>query len=116
MLRNELQQIIVELRNVGSVPLHRVYLATSTPHLLSSCDFSEDCHTVDETVDSESPVAKERESRKYHITHLPLSNQQLDPGQCKNINIWIKAPDIMGPAYIDLLIYYENVDTVNIPK
>ncbi|KRT81734.1 hypothetical protein AMK59_5774 [Oryctes borbonicus] len=116
LLRNELQQISVELRNVGSVPLHKVYMATSTPHLLSSCDFSTNSRTFDDDVDLESHVAKESEARRNHITSVPLVNNQLDPGQCKNINIWIKAPDIIGPAYIDLLIYYENVDAVNSPK
>lgn len=106
----------MELRNVGSLSLHKVYMATSTPHLLSSCDFSKDCHTFDDNTDSESHSAKDKETRRYHITSLPLSNNQLDPGQSKNINLWIKAPDIIGPAYIDLLIYYENVDSVHIPK
>ncbi|GJQ66108.1 hypothetical protein Trydic_g5778 [Trypoxylus dichotomus] len=102
LLRNELQQISVELRNVGNVALHKVYMATSTPHLLSSCDFSKDSHVLDEDVDLESHVAKEKESRRNHITSVPLPNNQLDPGQ------W--------PAYIDLLIYYENIGAVSTPR
>lgn len=116
LLRNEVQQISMELRNVGSVPLHKVYMATSTPHLLSTCDFSKDCYTSDENVEVETQASREKEARRYHITSLPLANNQLDPGQSKNISIWIKAPDLIGPAYIDLLIYYENVDSVSIPK
>nr|XP_022915433.1 trafficking protein particle complex subunit 8 [Onthophagus taurus] len=112
MLKNELQHVNIELRNVGTVPLHKIYMATSKPELLSCCEFAikQNFETID--IDLNSPAIREREARKNHVINLPLV--QLEPGQMKTCNIWIKASDITNT--LDLLIYYENIDPVSIPR
>ena len=115
LLRNEIRKISVDLRNVGSFPLHKIYIATSTPHLISYYEFCKDNSIVEES-EMETASVKEKEARKNHVKCVPLENNQLDPGQCKNISLWIMAPDVVGPAYIDLLIYYENMNPTNVPR
>ncbi|XP_017768287.1 PREDICTED: trafficking protein particle complex subunit 8 [Nicrophorus vespilloides] len=116
LLRNELQEISVELRNVGSVPLHKVYLATAMPHLLSSCEFQSNGTEFLDAASIETTASREREARKNHVSHLPLPNGVLEPGQYYNVFIWLKAPETIGPALIDLLIYYENFNSSSIPR
>ncbi|KAH1023667.1 hypothetical protein HUJ04_012829 [Dendroctonus ponderosae] len=41
---------------------------------------------------------------------------QLESGQSISFYIWVKAPPVKGPSSIDLLAYYENVDSQRIPK
>lgn len=114
LLRNELQEVSVELRNVGSVPLHNIYMATSQPHLLSSCEFQ--AKDDDDGATVTSGATREKEARKNHVSFLPLPNKVLAPGQFYNVQIWLKAPEVIGPAAIDLLIYYENVDPAAVPR
>lgn len=115
MLKNELHKVCVEVTNAGSDALHNIYIATSKPHLLSSCEFRNNTQLNFED-DLETSQTKEKAARKQHVAHLPLPNEQLDPGQTHVFNIWLKAPDDVGPASIDLLMYYENIRDNCMPK
>lgn len=116
-LADELQKISMDLKNISSIPLKNVYLATSVPHLLSYCS---DVKKLEEEVinweELNTPVMKEKFVRKTHITPVPLLGKILEPGQSTTIDLWMKAPNKKGPVTIDLLIYYENILKTNVPR
>lgn len=116
MLRNELQEVSVELRNIGGVPIHNVYIATSVPHLISSSHFEKEKSTFGDISELETIASREKEARKNHVSRIALPKGILELGQYHNISIWIKAPDKLGPAEVDLLIYYENLKIVTVPR
>lgn len=91
-------------------------MATSVPHLLSTCEFN----TVeDDTLnwsELNTPAMKEKFVRKTHTTPVPLLGNILEPGKTTTVDIWLKAPNRKGPTTIDLLVYYENILKTNIPK
>lgn len=114
-LAGELQRFSVDLQNTGSVPLKNILISTSVPHLLSNCELKGNSpeYTID---DGDNPQIKEKLARKNHITSIPLQGDRLESGQTISFNIWVKAPPHKGPACIDLLTYYENIDSKSIPR
>ncbi|CAH0562044.1 unnamed protein product [Brassicogethes aeneus] len=111
LLTNEMQRVSVELKNSGSVGLKNILMATSSPNLLSSCEFKSAQYYPGERV-----MSKEKWARKNHITSVPLAEGKLEPDQNVSIHLWVKAPNVKGPAPIDLLLYYENMHPNAIPK
>lgn len=113
-LCDEVQKVTIDFQNTGTLPLHKVYIATSAPEYLCNCEpktkdlpeFSNNC----------TPAMKEKFIRDNHITSVPLPNDKLEPGQSTTITIFIKAPNVPGPCLVDLLIYYENVNTGTAPR
>lgn len=59
---------------------------------------------------------REKIARKNHVANLKLPDYKLHPSQNYSFNIWLKAPDEIGPASIDLLIYYENCKENSVPR
>lgn len=135
LLRNETQRIPVEMRNIGSIPIQRVFLATSVPHLLSSCDMpivgrndQRRYQSVDLSSVMDAPALREREARANHVIGpIPLTDEcdgEVDqdaaglllPGHSCNINLWIRAPDIVGSTVVDLFVYYESVNANVVPR
>lgn len=114
-LAGELQRISVDLQNTGSVPLKNIMIATSVPHLVTNCEMKPNqmVYTVNE---GDSPQVKEKLARKNHISTIPLAGGQLESSQTISFHIWIKAPQVKGPASIDLLTYYENIDSKSVPR
>lgn len=115
-LTDELQKISVDLQNISSIPLKNIYMATSVPHLLSSCEFKK---IEEETLnwnELNTPAMKEKFVRKTHTTPVPLLGRILEPGQATTVDLWMKAPSKKGPVIIDLLMYYENLLKTNMPK
>lgn len=115
LLQNEIQKISIDITNVGTDSLHNTFIATSRPDLLSSCDFK---NHIDNGIDHdiENLISKEKTARKNHVAVLRLPEDKLEPNQSYSFNIWLKAPDEVGPACIDLLIYYENVRENSLPR
>lgn len=112
LLCNELQNISIEVRNCGSVPLHKIMMASSSPHLFSTT-FPET-----ETDDANFENSKTKENRKHLIPFaLPSQfNGKLEPGQSYTMNLWFRAPSTQGSSVVDLLFYYENFNSELIPK
>ncbi|XP_025837429.1 trafficking protein particle complex subunit 8 isoform X2 [Agrilus planipennis] len=115
MLCDELQKIPMEIKNVGNSSIDKIYMATSTPQLISISEFNNKPWSNRES-DLKTPAAREKELRRLCVTQLPLQGDKLDPGQSKSFNIWIKAPSEKGTINIDILIYYENLSNSNMPK
>lgn len=102
------------MQNTGSVPLRNVLFATSVPLLLESeLKVNHKEHTF---ADGENPQVREKLARKNHIITLPLPNNKLDNGQTILFDIWLRAPHQRGSTSIDLLTYYENIDSKSTPK
>lgn len=116
MLCNEIQKVTVELHNTGTIPVHNIHLATSVPELLSTCEFVSDTSSHDKTDVDELTIVKEKHRRRNHVIPLLQPNDRFDPGRSCAFNLWLKAPDHKCPAVIDLLIYYENIDSKCIPR
>lgn len=114
VLCNEIQRVAMDLRNVSSIPLRNVFLATSVPHLVSACEFEEKNRLHYTPI--ESNAAKEKLARKNHVIPLHLPDGQLESNKCVTVNLWLKTPAEKGPAVIDLLIYYENANATSVPK
>ncbi|CAG9759362.1 unnamed protein product [Ceutorhynchus assimilis] len=114
-LSGELQRVSVDLQNTGSVPLKNIMIATSVPHLLSNCELKPNVkeYTVS---DGDSIQIKDKLARKNHITTIPLPDNILESGQTISFHIWIKAPSDKGPSIVDLLTYYENIDSKSVPR
>lgn len=120
LLANELQNVIIELRNCGSTALHNIVMSSSLPHLfsLSSATPVFSNNTSDDST-SDNPPAREREIRKNHVIPITLPtsfNGRLEPGQSHTINLWLRAPSSKGTALVDLMFYYENVNINSIPR
>lgn len=84
-------------------------MATSSPHLLCNCEkepLSEKPYDINEL---STPALKEKAVRKNHVTHMPLPNKTLGPGESISFDIWVMAPRKKGATTIDVLVYYENV-------
>ncbi|KAL1493024.1 hypothetical protein ABEB36_011167 [Hypothenemus hampei] len=114
-LTGELQRVSIDLHNNGSVSLKNVMIATSVPHLLSNCELNTNQKNYF-TSDIDPSVNKDQWSRKNHITSIPLPEGQLDKGQSVSFHIWLRAPDVKGHSSIDLLTYYENIDSKSVPR
>lgn len=115
MLCNQIQPITIEMRNVGNGGLHNIYLVTTTPHFISTCEFYKN-KVSKVNLDLDTQVAREKESRKNHVAHIPLPSGSLDPDGTHSVNIWLKAPEVKGPVTVDLLIYYENCNSSCVPR
>lgn len=114
VLCNEIQKVTVDLRNVSSIPLKNIFLATSVPHLISACEFQTKKQYHFTPV--ECTATRDRLARKNHVIPLNLPEGQLGSDKCATFNLWLRAPQEKGPAIIDLLIYYENVESNSIPR
>ncbi|XP_019764985.1 trafficking protein particle complex subunit 8 [Dendroctonus ponderosae] len=114
-LAGQMQRVSVDFQNTGSVSLKNIMIATSVPHLLSNCELK--TNQLEYAIGSDdTPHNKGKKARKNHITTIPLPSGQLESGQSISFYIWVKAPPVKGPSSIDLLAYYENVDSQRIPK
>lgn len=116
VIADELQKVTMELRNVGRMPLHNIHLASSSPHLLSFCEFTNNKGEFVEVDGLETPAVRDRDARRNHVTKVPLPNHHLDAGQCHTVTMWLKAPESKGPALVDLIVYYENTNPSSIPR
>lgn len=107
VIRNQIQQITIELRNVSTIGIKKIYLGTAVPEILSTSAF----HTKKFTIpDNLPPAVREKEARKNHVSCVNLPNGRLEPGQCHTVSLWLKTPDQGDNINADLLIYYESVN------
>lgn len=115
VIRNEIQQVNVELRNISNITLWKIYMATSAPELITSNEFQKNKFVNDKSVDLTSLATREKEARKNHVTFISLPNGKLEPGQVHNVSLWLKAPDSVDHVEADVLIYYESIQSNSIP-
>ncbi|KAK7864298.1 hypothetical protein R5R35_009554 [Gryllus longicercus] len=100
MLCGEVQQVVMEFRNIGSAPLSTLHVASSAPEL-----FVFEGEQVGSAVNG--------------IVHIPLTKlagKQLGVGQVHKTTFWVRAPDVPMEATLDLLFYYENVVNSAVPR
>ncbi|KAK9889952.1 hypothetical protein WA026_008761 [Henosepilachna vigintioctopunctata] len=116
VLCDEMQKVTVNFQNMGSVPLHKIYLASTMPQMVSNCEFYNNEDPAHDFSDIDTTQMREKLARKNHITYVPLPDGVLNSGQATSIAIWLKAPSLKGPYSIHLLIYYENVNSKSIPR
>ncbi|KAI5711168.1 hypothetical protein M8J75_014759 [Diaphorina citri] len=86
VLSQELQELRLVLKNLGSNPIRRIFLASPTPALFC--------------LSSSAPCSP-------HVTEVPLPTA-LAPGSSYILPLWLQAPPEIGPASVELLFYYDS--------
>ncbi|XP_076164861.1 trafficking protein particle complex subunit 8 homolog l(3)76BDm isoform X3 [Ptiloglossa arizonensis] len=111
MLCGEIQKVEITLKNVGNAPLSNVYLASTDAKLFS---------LGDEYMNTQEVVISEHTGKKSNklIMKIPLTpnNDTLNVGETCIIPLWICAPHRKGTHRLDLLFYYENIDSKSMIK
>ncbi|XP_012154048.1 trafficking protein particle complex subunit 8 homolog l(3)76BDm isoform X2 [Megachile rotundata] len=105
MLCGEIQKLEITLKNVGNASLSNVYLASTDAKLIS---------LGDEYSNSQEDHVAKKSNRL--IIKIPLPSDTLNVGETHTIPVWIRAPDEKGNHRLDLLFYYENVDSKTMIK
>ncbi|XP_029042782.1 trafficking protein particle complex subunit 8 [Osmia bicornis bicornis] len=105
MLCGEIQKLEVTLKNVGNASLTNVYVASTDAKLIS---------LGDEYINTQEEHTVKRSNRL--VIKVPLSSDVLNVGETHTIPLWIRAPDEKGNHRLDLLFYYENIDSKSIIK
>jgi hypothetical protein len=101
MLCGELQQVTLEFQNTGSTALTSLYVASSTPELFS---FGK---------------ASSQQQGAHQVTQISLPKDmvaRLCPGQTHTVPMWLRAPDTKGITNLEMLFYYENVNSNSDPR
>jgi hypothetical protein len=101
MLCGELQQVTLEFQNIGNTALTALYVASATPELFS---FGE-------------PSPWQPGARQ--VTQISLQNHlvaHLSPGQTHTVPMWLRAPDTKGTTNLEMLFYYESVNSNSNPR
>ncbi|XP_020281979.1 trafficking protein particle complex subunit 8 isoform X2 [Pseudomyrmex gracilis] len=103
MLCGEIQKVEVTLRNIGNAPLTNVHIA-STDAKLFTLENSKVVKPEDSTM--------RKSSRSVTKVMLPVSkNGVLNVGETHRMSLWVQAPRDKGTHRLDLLFYYENVES-----
>lgn len=97
MLCGEMQKFDVVLENVGQAPLKNIHVGSTNPKLFCLENNSDK---------SDGAVTK---------IILP-DGASLQPGSKYTMAMWIRAPHVKGNHRLDLLFYWENVDSKSTPK
>jgi hypothetical protein len=101
MLCGELQRVTLEFQNTGRTALTALYVASPTPELFS---FGE---------------ASLQQQGAHQVTHISLPNDMaacLCLGQTHTVPMWLRAPDTKGITNLEMLFYYENVNSNSNPR
>ena len=101
MLCGELQQVMLEFQNTGNTALRVLYVASPTPELFS---FGE---------------ASLQRQGAHQVTQISLPSDTaacLCPGQTHTVHMWLRAPDTKGITNLEMLFYYENVNSNSNPR
>ena len=101
MLCGELQQVTLEFQNTGNTALTSLYVASPTPELFS---FGE---------------ASLQRQGAHQVTQISLPSDmagRLSPGQTHTVHMWLRAPDTKGATNLEMLFYYENVNSNSNPR
>ncbi|XP_076281323.1 trafficking protein particle complex subunit 8 homolog l(3)76BDm [Lasioglossum baleicum] len=106
ILCGEIQKVDMKLKNVGNAPLKNVHLASTDAKLLS---------LGDEYINIQEHTTKKNNKLITKIS-LPSESNILNVGETCTIPLWIQAPHEKGNHRLDLLFYYENVDSKSVVK
>ncbi|KZC06243.1 PREDICTED: trafficking protein particle complex subunit 8 [Dufourea novaeangliae] len=101
ILCGEIQKVDVTLRNVGNAPLTNVYLASTDAKLFS----------LGEEYVNTQEYATKKSNKLITKIPLPFDTNTLNVGESCTIPLWMRAPHEKGDHRLDLLFYYENIDS-----
>lgn len=105
MLCGEVQRVEVTLRNVGNAPLTNIHIASTDAKLFTLGNAEID------KLGSEDSIAR-KSSRSVTKVILPVSkNGILNVGETHKMPLWVQAPHVKGTHRLDLLFYYESVES-----
>ncbi|KAF7386777.1 hypothetical protein HZH66_011229 [Vespula vulgaris] len=106
MFCGEIQKVEVTLKNIGNAPLTNIYVTCVNAKLFS---------LGNEDILDEHSLKKSNKA----VTKILLpsdKNNILNVGDVHKMPLWIQAPHKKGSHRLDLLFYYENVDSESIPR
>ncbi|XP_011631766.1 trafficking protein particle complex subunit 8-like, partial [Pogonomyrmex barbatus] len=105
MLCGEIQRVEVTLKNIGNAPLTNIYIASTDAKLFTLGNMEDD------RFGSEDSITK-KSSRSVTKVILPISkNGVLNVGETHKMPLWVQAPHEKGTHKLDLLFYYESVES-----
>ncbi|XP_011160627.1 trafficking protein particle complex subunit 8 isoform X1 [Solenopsis invicta] len=105
MLCGEVQRVEITLKNIGNAPLTNIYIASTDAKLFTLGNAEVD------KLGSEDLVAKKSSKSVTKVT-LPVSkNGVLNVGETHKMPLWVQAPRVKGTHRLDLLFYYESVES-----
>ncbi|XP_071632774.1 trafficking protein particle complex subunit 8 [Temnothorax longispinosus] len=105
MLCGEVQRVEVTLKNIGNAPLTNIYIASTDAKLFTLGN------TEIDTFGNEDLIAR-KSSRSVTKVILPVSkNGVLNVGETHKMPLWVQAPHVKGTHRLDLLFYYESVES-----
>ncbi|XP_076325502.1 trafficking protein particle complex subunit 8 homolog l(3)76BDm isoform X2 [Tachypleus tridentatus] len=119
LLCGEVIKLTVHLKNVGQQALRQLFVASTTPELFSfgTLDHEEDSpsdwqvyhQTTNQSMHS-GPVIAEWPNIE-RVSHLPLTDECLQPGQDISLPFWVRGSDQPGEQKLHFLFYYEPSET-----
>ncbi|XP_011860429.1 PREDICTED: trafficking protein particle complex subunit 8 [Vollenhovia emeryi] len=106
MLCGEVQKVEVTLKNIGNAPLTNIHIASTDAKLFTLGN----TETID-TLGNDDLVAK-KNSKSVTKVILPASkNGVLNVGETHKMPLWVQAPHVKGIHRLDMLFYYESVES-----
>lgn len=121
LLCGEVHAVMLQFTNIGTSPLHKLKLATSTPEFITLGGHGElpkfPCvyQSVSEVSSEETKCCCNTKDKVSSVMDIPLPNRTLQPKNTVSVPAWVRGNDIGGVHDVHFMFYYEPV-TTNTPK
>lgn len=121
LLCGEVHAVMLQFTNIGTSPLHKLKLATSTPEFITLGGHGElpkfPCvyQSVSEVSGEETKCCCNTKDKVSSVMDIPLPNRTLQPKNTVSVPAWVRGNDIGGVHDVHFMFYYEPV-TTNTPK
>ncbi|KAE8746892.1 hypothetical protein FOCC_FOCC006312 [Frankliniella occidentalis] len=100
MLCGELQQVQIELTNIGTGPIHNLLIGSTTPQLFSIVNL---------------PHLENGPKGLPQVQRIPLQSP-LQPQQQHTLTMWLRAADTPGTVALKMLFYFDSGSNSSLPK
>ncbi|XP_048756768.2 trafficking protein particle complex subunit 8-like isoform X4 [Ostrea edulis] len=120
LLCGEVHAVMLQFTNIGTSPLHKLKLASSTPEFITLGGQGElpkfPCvyQTTSEVSSDETKCYCNTKDRVTNVMDIPLPNRTLQPKNTVSVPAWVRGNDIGGVHDVHFMFYYQPV--TNSPK
>ncbi|XP_061162581.1 trafficking protein particle complex subunit 8-like isoform X1 [Saccostrea echinata] len=115
LLCGEVHAVMLQFTNIGTSPLHKLKLASSTPEFITLGDHGElpkfPCvyQTKNEVPSEETKCYCNTKDKVCNVMDIPLPNRTLQPKSTVSVPAWVRGNDIGGVHDVHFMFYYEPV-------